>query len=534
MTTLAPWWNKDLEALYEQSLHAEGDELAEVEARVEAELCRVSTLHMGVKLWGGDPFTFEGSPMWVPYRHLRVLCEKLDLLERRKLGRSNLMVTMPPQHGKSSTVSVNFVVRYLTRRPDDRVLLTSYEAGKADRWGRDVRNFIGANTDFLGIEVSDDSRAINRWQIKGHRGGMLTAGVGGPLTGEPGDLIIIDDPVKNAKDAKSQIIQEDQWDWYTHVVQTRRQRETVKVLIQTRWNEADLAGRILEAEPHEWEVLNFPALAEEDDPLGREVGEPLCPELHPLADLESQRDLMTASAWSAVYQQRPAPAEGKKFKSSTFRYWTRESADRDFYRLHHDPTDTSLIPVTDCFRFATVDIAATVKRSSDWTVVSIWDVTPTEPTNLILVHRYRVRVETHLPLLKEAMKAYTPTWVGIEKATYGLAVVREARAAGIPTKKLKAETDKVSRSEAAQVLCENHRAFFPLQAPWLSEWEHELLVFDNGRHDDQVDTFSYAALEMNRLGHIAPKKTDPRTSPMRARLARRKRDSRLHPDLGRI
>lgn len=532
------WWNEELEELYELAAQASGELLGEIEALIEVALCRASTLHMGVKLSGGDVFKVgaPGGPggSFLAYRHVVLLCEHLDRLRERTLPTPNLMVLMPFQEGKSTTCSKIFPVNYLANLPDDRVLLGSYEATMAARWGRRVRNLIARHSAFLGLEVSSDSKAVDRWEIAGREGGMICAGVGGGLTGEPGDLIVIDDPVKNAKDAASQQIQEDQWDWYTQVVHARRQVNTAKLLAMTRWHESDLGGRILDAEPDEWTVLRLPALAEDDDPLGRKPGEALS-ERHPLQDLLKTKKLLSTYAWSAGYQQSPTTPEGTKFKRADFRYWTLEEADGAYYRLHRSATVMDLVRVKDCVRFATMDVAATTKTTSDWSVISVWDLTPPlgeEPPALVLVDRYRERVETHQPMIRRAHETLKPLYIGVEKATYGLEVIRSARRAGLPVRKLKIESDKVSRSETAQTWLEQHRVFFPRHSAWLDVWEHELLFFPVGRHDDQVDTFGYAAIEADKLGEIPRPRA--RGDTVRARLHAKRRPSGLHPELGRV
>lgn len=533
------WWSGRLEELYDLATHVRGEALVEVEALIEVELCLTSTLHMAVKLSGGDPLTLKGGK-FTPYRHIVYLCHKLDLLERRELDHRNLLVTMPPQYGKSTTCSKHFPTRHLARRPDEAILLTSYEDQKAERWGRRVRDQIGQASEFLGIAVSPVTSAAKRWELVGHDGGMQTAGIGGPLTGEPGDLIIIDDPVKNAKDAASATMQEDAWDWYTDVVHTRRQSNTIKLLIQTRWNENDLAGRILEEEGDHWEIVNLPALAEADDPLGREVGEPLCPERFPLEDLLHTRELLRAS-WSALYQQSPSPEEGAEFKRATFRYFEPYEADEAYYRLTAEDS-VELVRVADCFRFTTVDLADTTKKRSDWTVIATWDLVPKidhedesrrRPARLLLVDVQRVKVEgdLHLPMLEATEARFKPRWHGVEKQYLGRQLIKRAIRSGLHMHGLDADRDKTARSETARQWLTEGRVFFHRGAGWLPAFERELLFFPNGKHDDQVDVFSYACEEADRLRGMKIRRKASQSR--KARLARRNR-STLHPELGKV
>lgn len=480
---------------------------------------------------------------WKPYDHLVLLNEKLNDLAHRRIQR--LLVTMPPRHGKSWTCSKHFPAGYLANFPDHRVLLASYEARFAARWGGQVRDLIMRNADLLGIEVSSTSKAKGEWDLVGRDGGMQTAGIGGPLTGKGANLLVIDDPVKNAEEAESEEYQERNWDWYLSVAHTRLEPdidglEGVVLLILTRWHEADLGGKVISEHGDQWEVLNLPALAEDDDELGRPRGTPLCVERFDLEALEKIRKTSGPRVWSALYQQRPTPEGGGRFQKDRFRYWDTVMGDQAYYRVT-GPVGDELIAKSDTWRFTTVDTAATTKKRSDFTVASVWDVAPPKvdergqerPALLFLVHRERVRIESvdHLQFITDIDAAWSPLWHGVEKATFGLQLIQTAIRKGFRIRELEADRDKWARSEIASILLNNGRVFFPKDAPWLGEWEDELLAFPYGTHDDQVDTFSYAADEVDkRPGKTRRAKT---TKSYRERVLRKNR-SRQHPQLGRI
>lgn len=506
----------------------------EFERRLDELLMRGSPSRMAMRVSSG---------MWKPYRHLVFLNMQLVRLARREITR--LLVTMPPQHGKSWTCSKYFPAWYLKRFPDHRIILASYEADFAATWGGEVRDVIEAEPEVFGFTVDRRSKARNRWSLRGHLGGMHTAGIGGPITGKGAHLFIIDDPVKNDVEAQSEAIQERNWNWYRTVAHTRLRRDedgtmpAVILLIQTRWHEADLAGKILDEHGERWEVVNLPALAEEGDPLGRRPGEPLCPELHPLEDLEEAR-AVSASAWSALYQQRPTAEGGGRFRRQNFRYWSTARADQDYYRLH-GPLGDELVPKAGALRFTTIDLAGTTKRKSDWSVFAVWDLIPARidnegrdrPSLLLLVDRVRERVESvdHLHLLEQVDAMYDPAWHGIEEEKFGLTLVQSAIRSGFPIIPLPTDRDKWVRSEIAATMIANGRIFFPRAAPWLSEWEHELLLFPNAAHDDQVDVLSHAAIVADQR-RSRPKRTEPRSVRERLRRARARRP--VHPVLGRL
>jgi predicted phage terminase large subunit-like protein len=214
--------------------------------------------------------------------------------------------------------------------------------------------------------------------------------------------------------------------------------------------------------------------------------------------------------------------------------------DQAYYRVT-GPLGDELVAKGDCWRFTTIDTAATVKKRSDWTVVSVWDVAPPmvtktgqdRPALLFLVHRERVRVESvdHMKLLQDVDEGWHPLWHGVESASFGLQLIQAAIRRGFRIRELDADRDKWARSEVASILLNAGRVFFPKAVPWLDEWEHELLSFPYGTHDDQVDTFSYAADEVDK--RPGKKKGAKRAKSYRDRMLKRHR-SRVHPVLGRI
>ena len=207
--------------------------------------------------------------------HIQVLNDKLLEMTERKLDR--LIVTMPPRHGKSTMISYYFPTWYLGTHPDHRVMLASYEAELAASWGSKVRDALTAyGEDLFDITVNPASAAKDRWDVLDHDGGMVCVGVGGPLTGRGCDLMIIDDYIKNSEEARSQIIREKHWDWWTGTASTRLEPGAITVVLATRWHGDDLIGRLIDADPIGWEVIHFPAIATHDEEYRKE-GEALWP-----------------------------------------------------------------------------------------------------------------------------------------------------------------------------------------------------------------------------------------------------------------
>jgi hypothetical protein len=261
-------------------------------------------------------WTMESRQRQAP--HLELIDNAFKRISAGSLKR--LIITLPPRHGKSERASRWGALWYLRRHPDRRVVLASYGASLAEEHSQWVRDTIEAHsgqedTEDLGLRVHPAKRAIDRWQLttNGRRapGGMVAVGVGGALTGRGADLLIIDDPVKNREDADSPTFRRKTWEWWTSTARTRLQPGGAVVVILTRWHEDDLAGRLLaNNEKDQWEVLNLPAIAEQDDLLGRQPGEPLWPDQYDLEALNDIRSEVGTRDWLALYQQRPTAPEG--------------------------------------------------------------------------------------------------------------------------------------------------------------------------------------------------------------------------------
>ncbi|WP_107500573.1 terminase large subunit domain-containing protein [Streptomyces sp. sk226] len=204
---------------------------------------------------------------------------------------------------------------YLARNPEHRVMIASYAAKLAEGHGRWIRDSIRAHGDAIGINLRYGSQAANRFDLDGTEGGLVTAGVGGSLTGMGANIAIVDDPLKDAKDADSPVKLATLWDWWQQVINTRMEPNGSIIVIQTRWSENDLAGRILQSGAEDWTVINLPAIAmTADDPLGRNVGDPLWPERFQRKHLDRFKSAVGERGWWALYQQEPRPLEGGVWK----------------------------------------------------------------------------------------------------------------------------------------------------------------------------------------------------------------------------
>lgn len=430
---------------------------------------------------------FESSTVQTPALDLIDQC-LVDVAMGRMLRQ---MIFMPPQQGKSQRVSRWFPIWLLSKDPTLRIAIVSFQLGMAERWGKWVKRDVEQHPE-LGIRLRHDSKAAARWQtLEG--GGIYSVGIGGALTGQPVDVLIIDDPFAGRAEAESETYRSRAWDWWENVGSTRLSNRGRVVLMQTRWHEDDLAGRLLAREPGEWDVLAIPAICEDPatDPLGRAAGVEMVSVQHAAGHFMKERELRSPYVWQSVYQQSPTAGEGNLFKRTDFRYWRSGVSDNGSEMVVLDGASAAL---SDCTRFATIDLAVSTKTSADWTVAAAWAIVPWG--DLVLLDRVKVRVpeEGHFgvltPLRQRWLKAYDVTYV--ESRMFGTTLVYAAGRAGIPLAELEADTDKVTRAMPAADLNRQHRLWFPAGATWLDDWCDELAGFPKASHDDQVDVLSYA------------------------------------------
>ena len=433
--------------------------------------------------------------------HIDALNDKLTEVFNGKIKR--LIITMPPRHSKSTTVSQYMTAWWLGMRPDDRVMLTSYEHTLAASWGGKARDILleyGGLFGMDGISISDDSKAKDAWNIAGHDGGMITIGVGGALTGRGANLLVIDDYLRNSEDARSKLIRDKQYDWYTGTARTRLEPEGAVIIMATRWHQDDLIGKLLEHDGEQdepsWQVFALPAIATYDEAYRRE-GEALWPERYPLDVLEAIRRDIGSYWFSAEYQCTPAPEDGLHFKRSGARYWRRHP---DGYILMQANGTEVFMKDSRTWKFITVDLAASEKETADYTVIACWAVTPSTEMILVDLDRKRYPGPDKIPAIKAMLTQHGAQYVAVESQGFQLDFVKNARAAGLPCLELKAKGDKVERAIESTVKWESGMIYIPANASWTSAYEEELYTFNAGRHDDQVDVTAYAAIEVGRRG----------------------------------
>lgn len=438
--------------------------------------------------------------------HIRFLASKLEAVERGEIKR--LAISMPPRHGKSNLTSEFFPAWWIGRNPDKYVIFSTYAQELADDFGRKVRNQI-RDEDlyqeiFPGVALSGDSQSARRFMLA-QGGTYFAVGAGGPITGRGAHLLLIDDIIKGREDADSAAMRRAVIDWYKSVAYTRLMPGGAIVIIGTRWHEEDLIGWVLANSPHEdWDVVNIPALAEEDDILGREEGEALWPESYPVERLLEIKDTVGSREWSALFQQSPTAEDGNIFKRDWWQFWEKDS-----------PPDCEYV-------IQSYDTAFSAKTTADPTSIQTWGVfTRDDGPHAILLSRVNRRME--FPELRstaqELYRDWKPDLVLIEKKASGQSLIQDLRRAGIPVTEYSPDRDKVARAHAAAPLVESGRIWLP-RRPWAEDFLNQLTAFPNGRNDDDVDACTQALLRL-KSGYFLQHPEDPEEEDERVATRRR-------------
>lgn len=428
---------------------------------------------------------------WKRAKHLDLLCRLLEQVELGSIPR--LIISMPPRHGKSMAVTETFPSWFLGKQPDRRVIEVSYGDKFAQKFGRANRRKIDEFGMWLfDISISRDNASVTNWSIEGQPGGMISAGVGGGITGEGADLLVIDDPIKNRKEAESLTYRDSLWAEWQDTLMSRLHPGGRVVIIMTRWHEDDLVGRLLKQDSvGEWRVINLPALAEDEDKeLKRSPGEALWPE-HGFDEnwAENVKCKVGLRTWESLYQGHPTPQDGGLFRASTFR---RFRATGTCYRLL-TPEGERIYDHSQCRVFQTCDVAGSRKSSADYFVLGTFALTPNGDILVLDILRERLEGPDQPILIRRKFQEWKPVMIGIESANMGLTLYQQVVRDGLPVVELRPEADKYTRAIPAAARYEAGAVYHRENAPWANDLEAELIAFPNGAHDDQVDVIAYAA-----------------------------------------
>lgn len=394
----------------------------------------------------------------------------------------------------------------LTRNQDLRVGIVSYSQSLAETFSRDVRNKIAAfdgteGTLDLGLRIAPDYGSAKRWQLDGHDGGIVAAGVGSSLTGRPLDMLTIDDPIADAEQAGSAYYRERVWDWWRSVGSTRLAPDAPVCVILTRWHEDDLAGRLLAAEDgHRWRVINIPALADhrpelgQTDPLGREPGEWLESARGRTAEQWEQIRIQAGSrVFASLYQGRPSPDQGNVWQ----RHWWRRYPE-PLWSQHPDDPGAYLVPDADEVLLS-FDMSFKDTKGSDYVAGQVW---ARRGANVYLLDQVRKRLgftDTVTAFAALAAKWPQASRKLVEQAANGFAVIDSLKGKIPGIVPVKPRESKYARASAVSPFIEAGNVFLPERDVALfdaGELVEEAAGFPNAAHDDMVDAASQALAEM--------------------------------------
>lgn len=437
--------------------------------------------------WRLTPATFAhrvSRGTWIPKEHLMYISAKVAKGIAR--GNARIIISAPPRHGKSELSSIYVPGWILETFPQKYVILATYGADLSVGFGRRVRDMFTdeRNLELFQTKLRRDSQRVQGF-LTDRGGGMYSVGLGGPITGRGAHVLLIDDYIKEIKEALSPAYRDYIWNWFVTTAFTRLEPGGSCIIIATRWHTDDLIGRVLTNLRHEnWEYIELPAEAKENDILGRKVGEPLFPERYPIERLRELRETLGSVFYEALYQQSPVDATKKLADSA----WIKVISEAD-------------VPQHIQMRKARIwDLAAT-EEGGDYTVGTRMDYDPHHDNSYILgIERDQISPET---IEKRVVTCANNDGMDVkvlieqEPGSSGLALVEHYQrnvlpgfdVEGIPT-----TTKKVVRAQPMLAAAEGGHLYVVVPDPknpprWCLEFLKEFDAFP-GLYDDQIDTAS--------------------------------------------
>ena len=429
----------------------------------------------------GDYLRYVHGPAWTHTRMADFLARRVQSFLEEKTGRAYdlLIIQTPPQHGKSMAVTESLPAWYLGKYPERRVILGSYNEASAERFARRNKEKMKAyGRTLFGVCIGKVDRTTE-FELQDHGGRLISRGILSGVTGNPAELMILDDPIKNRLEADSPVIRRRLWEEWQNSFKSRLAAGAKVILIMTPWHEDDLAARLLKSE-HHVTLLRLPVEAEEGDLLGRKPGEPLCPELGKdegwlrqfkagyLSDPQGGQ-----RAWQALYQCAPRKEEGNLIR----RKWWK------FY----DPAEVKDFAV----EVISVDAAFKGGEQNDYVAITVWG----KRGNDYFLRQCRnehLDFSATLRAIREVKRSYPRAGaVLIEDKANGSAVVNvlSREMFCIP---VSPRGGKVARVNAVSAAIESGHVFLPREAPWLGEYLEQWSAFPAAKHDDMVDSSTQA------------------------------------------
>lgn len=410
-----------------------------------------------------------------------------------------LIIVMPPRHGKTELASKRGVSWFAGRDPYRQIIFATYNDELAGDMGRAIRDIMRSEQHhdvFPDFALASGSQSVGRLMTT-WGGAVMCVGRGGAITGRGADMAIIDDPIKGREEAEQRITRDKLWDWFNDDIYSRLIDENCRiVLIQTRWHEDDLVGRLTdpqnpcyrEEEAKKWRILELPAIAGDDDPLGREPGVALWPERFSAEYLRGIQ-IRNPRGFASLYQGRPSPEDGDFFRAKWLKEYRsmRELPENlRWFGASDHAVGTKQTNDRSCLGLGGVDDAGDLWISPELE----WGRFPTDQTveKLLALIRKRRPITwwaeaEHIsksigPFLRRRMRD-TNTYCSVEDA---------------PSAK-----DKAVKAQAFRGMCAIGIVHFPSFAPWWPEARAELLKFPNATHDDFVDFCGHLGRGVDRM-----------------------------------
>ena len=481
-------------------------DISKLPADVRKEYRRYQVLHAEKKIQNRaqDDFLSFVKCVWPEFiegSHHRHIAKKFNKLATGEITR--LIVNMPPRHTKSEFASYLLPAWMVGRNPKLKIIQATHTGELAIRFGRKAKHLIDSQeyAKIFKTKLQEDSKAAGRWETA-QGGEYFAAGVGGAITGRGADLLIIDDP-HSEQDALSETSLENAYEWYTSGPRQRLQPGGKIILVMTRWSTKDLTGILLKKQgaikADEWEVVEFPAILDEDSKNPKSVW----PEYWNIEELEKVKATLPVAKWNAQWMQKPTSEEGALIKREWWRKWDKE----------YVPPLQHIIQ--------SYDTAFLKKETADFSAITTWGVfTPNDDSgpNLILLDCIKGRWE--FPELRRRAlanyKYWDPETVLIEAKAAGLPLTYELRAMDIPVVNFTPSkgNDKHARVNSVAPLFESGMIWAPTQK-FADEVIEECAAFPHGDHDDLVDSMTQAVMRFRQGGLIQhpedykdPKKVD--------------------------
>lgn len=443
----------------------------------------------------------EEDLLWYPSRFHKFLCDEVQrfLEEKSDNPYDILILSTPPQHGKSITITGTLPSWYLSRNPDSKCIIVSYGDDNAKKFGKMNLDKFKRFGELFGLSVDKSRAGSKEWRISGHEGVCISAGYGGTITSNSANLMLIDDPVKNAVQADSEKDRDTKWDDFLMTLDSRMSAGGKIILIMTRWHENDLAGMLIEAMPDQCRLVNIPLICEEDgDPLGRKKGEAILTE--PELPVSMQKDTKWAlnkkkilsntesgtRTWNALWQGRPSALEGNIIKREWWQYY--EVSDYEDGTLKFERM------------IMTVDAAFKDSKKNDYVAIGVWGKRHGRIYLVDMINEHLSFSETVRKIRVLDARHQKVKGILIEEAANGSAIIqtlKEQAVMGVVA--VNPDRSKDARVHDCSFYIEAGNVYLPRDKSFTWGLIDQFAVFPNGKHDDIVDMSTMA---IGRLAHM--------------------------------